>query len=429
MTRISRQLTSFAGLLAIGGIVVMAPTAARGDASVVSRIGLPSPLVLTATAPTCTNNTSPVATVVHVKSAATPPLGTGDLELAVAPNSTGTLSNPLPGLTQNQLTTFSLETYQPASAPASNTAEIVVGQGSGGNTYVLSDTLPATTAWSTANLMTDTLDWYLVDVDGEHGPPSDSGTYAQFMTAHPVGPDGVGDLVGVDVVSENCGGNNTEDLDIDDLQLGTTADSAGVTTYDFEAPLPATLTAKESTKDIVDGSSFTPSVSLTTKGQPLADETVSLYDKKSGSSYHKVLTATTSKKGIATGAKQHPTASTTYEWRWPGDDTSYAPITTKPAVEKVASEITLSLATTRVKKGEQVEGEGDVAPTHTGAKVTLRRISGHKETTIGTGKASHNGSYDIHGVVPKGNWQIVATTAATATNAAGTSAPRHLSVK
>lgn len=201
---------------------------------------------------------------------------------------------------------------------------------------------------------------------------------------------------------------------------------------------------------LLDTTALTPPTAATTKAGAAVTETTKLSDKTT-TSYKEpgatvVLTAngsttgvsaTTNSQGVAT-VTVHPTANTTYTWRFAGDEFDH-PATSTTAVVTVEQVVKASLSAKRVKHGKTVQIYGTVSPNEKGktvvvqtlvrgkwkslrhpAVIKVQKLPGRRQKVLGfvyTDRPAKKGKQTLRVIRAK-----------TATNAAGVSATLALKV-
>jgi hypothetical protein len=399
---------------------LLVPTAANATVTVttvVSRVGLPSPLVFGTDATTCA--TSSVATTSHIKGPATPPAGTGSLQVSLNASSAAGLTEAPVSKKLVDLTQFSFFSYLPAASTQTNQVTILSQPvNPAGDYYQLTLPLPSNVAaWMPTDAITSTLSWALIDpttgvVD------SGTSTYSAFAAVHSV------DLQTIGISAENCGATATK-LDLDDLTIGF--DDAA-TTYDFEPLIHTSIAAKVAHHAVVAGHAVTPTATLKTAKTGFASQPVSLYQEPAGAkAYSKVATVTTDAKGVATPPVQHPTVTTSYKWRFVGDAT-YASTSSAAIKVKVARKLTLHLEKATVSAGTPLDASGTLSPQHAGTTVKLWRKDGKKKVKLAVGSVHGDGTYSIATNLPAGSYLVFTTVKKDKTNTAGRSPKRRFTV-
>jgi hypothetical protein len=409
-------LVSAAALTAVGlpGIPAAgAPT----PTVVVSRTGIPEPLVFTTDSTSCA--TSSQATATHVDGPGKPPLGTGSLRVTLDRKSAADLHEAPTGMMLADLTNFSLSSYLPKKSSATAQAVVVsTAVNADGDYYRITLALPTQhSAWSTTDVFaSSSLAWQFID------PTSgvlDSGTssYADFASAHPAGLS----TVGIDF--SNCG-TGKQKIAVDDLTLGF---DGTATSYDFEALIVPTLTNHASDTSIKAGHVLTLSTHLTTGKNPLGDQHVALLSRPAGASaYSQLLTVKTNAKGHAS-ATQQPAVTTRYRWHFTGNAT-YASASSPTRAIDVATKVTMHLAHAKVSAGTPIDASGTVTPTVKGAKVVLWRKTTKGKAKIGHGKEYGDGTYSIAENLSVGHYTVWTTVKADKTNTRGHSHHKDFTV-
>jgi hypothetical protein len=404
----------------------MAPGAAHAagtSTTVVSRVGVPSPLAFS-TAGTASCATASAATVKHVKGPKKPPLGKGSLRLSLHPNSTAAVSEAPSGENLTDLTQMSLSSYKTAASAAVDQVLIISAPTSPSDDYYqVTLALPTTEkTWAATDVLGNgtLVTAKLIDPSDGSVVTTDNTSYQAFASGHPA----LG-LQSVGIDSTNCT-NSTHVLDIDALTIGF-SDTA--TTYDFEAAVGTKLVGRISAASIVAGKTVTPRATLSAGGHPFAGQPVTLYQKPiRAKHFNKVKTVTTNAKGVAKASRK-PRISTAYQWRFGGSATYQAAVSATHKVA-VARRLTLRLEQAKVRSGVPLDGSGTLSPKHPGAIVKLweRKRHGKVRALIAKGAVHHDGSYSIARNLPVGSYKIFATVAATKTNTSGKSPTRSFVV-
>jgi hypothetical protein len=406
-------------------VVLLAPAVAHAVAPtitiVVSRNGIPSPLFITALSSACTSPTA-TSSFAHVKGPATPPEGSGSLEfklsakteqeLYVAPTGEG-----LPDLTQ-----LSLWTYKPAASPVTLTFKLLTVPETTGdhNHYLLTLGLPSTPGqWASTNVVTGQVAWEYIDGGDSDVVGSGVSDYTDFSAAHPTT-----EIDSLGVFAENCA-NSAENVNLDDLTIGY---GNLATDYDFEAIAASNLHAALSASTVIAGRSVTPSASLDSGGVGLSEEPVTLSKRAAGSSaFTPVGDYITNASGVVKAPKQHPTVTTVYRWTFNGG-ADFAGAASKPLTARVASKVSLALAKPTVAQGKPIVATGAITPIHPGLTLTLWRGNAKHHTKLARAVERPNGSYSIVKLLRRGHYALFVTTAKDATNTAGKSVSRIVTV-
>jgi hypothetical protein len=411
----------------IGSLVVtgtlLAPSAAHAvtPTTVVSRVGLPSPLTFsTASSGTCA--TSSAASLSHIKGPKKPPLGKGSLHLNVHAHSAAAVSESPTSKKLPDLTQMSLSSYLPQASSATDQVMIISLPTNASNDYYqVTLALPATAkTWAASDVFgaSTLISWQFID-PSTGVLDSGSSSYGDFSSVHST----VG-LKSVGISSINCGGSK-QTLDIDALTIGFN-DIA--TTYNFEAAVATRLIHATSAKTIVAGNAVKPRVKLTAGGHPFAGQPVALFQKPAGAKHFaKATTVKTNAKGVAT-VRRKPKVTTSYQWRFAGSST-FHPASSKIRIVQVSRGLTLRLEKAAVRSGVPLDASGTLTPKHAGTIVRLWERHGKKtRVLIAKGTVHHDGTYSIARNLPVGHYRIFTSVPATKTNAAGKSATRSFVV-
>jgi hypothetical protein len=412
-----------------GSIVVaaalLAPAVAHAVAPtitiVVSRNGIPSPLLITALSSACTSPTA-TSSFAHVKGPATPPEGSGSLEFELSAKTEQELYAAPTGEGLQDLTQLSLWTYKPAASPVTLTVKLLTVPETTGddNHYLLTLGLPSTPAqWAKTDVVTGQVAWQYID--GVNGDVESSGVsdFSDFRAAHPTT-----EIDRIGVFAENCA-NSAENINLDDLTIGY---GNVATDYDFEAIAASNLHAVLSASTITAGRSVTPSATLNSDGAGLSEEPVTLSKRVAGSSaFTPVGDYITNASGVVKAPKQHPTVTTAYRWTFNGG-ADFAAASSKPLTARVAGKVSLVLAKPTVAQGKPIVATGTITPIHAGLKLTLWRGNAKHRIKLAHAVERANGSYSIVKVLPRGHYALFVTAAKDATNTAGKSVSRTVTV-
>lgn len=283
-------------------------------------------------------------------------------------------------------------------------------------TVVVRTTLPASTTWRTANLRAGTRVWTVVPRTSTKPADLRSGSIAELVAAYPRTTVGLLDLA---LTSTTVTGAAW----IDRVQYGGTGD---VTTLAFDVdPVPV---VRASAADVViapGGSTPLTGRVLHLDGTPFAGLTMTLYKQQwSNPTRYAVLSVTTNAEGRF-GAVVSPTVKTTYWWQV--DDGTGRSFVSPTRVVFVKPVLTLRVADATVTRPTPLVLAGTASTVLAGRTVTIRRID--TMAALATTTVAGDGTFRVSAAVPRGQYDVVATSPAANGRLAGRSAAVHVWIR
>ncbi|MGN6721138.1 MAG: hypothetical protein ACTHJM_00835 [Marmoricola sp.] len=387
-----RRLISVAALAAISiGLLVPAADAATPT---ISYKGLPAGL--TNASVSCVADASATLSATHVSGPATPPAGSGSLRIVEANDVSGGIqadfSSTEPSL--SAVTAFDAYLYARSSdgVPASLLVEAY--DPSTNRDYEFSLDLTAPDKWVHLNAATATMSW--VARNGTTGVTVATGknSLATFMQA----PEHANVKLEALVVAGSCDPGAFY-VDALNYAVGPTAD-----TLDFEAPLPSTLANFSRPTSVRMGTVVTLGARLTHSSAPAAGETVSLYAHSVGRSFQLIKTLTTDSTG-AVSFKVAPNSTTTYQWRYSGANTNYAPVNASAFTIASRQLVAVTSKPTAAAYGTNAVVKGRITPHKGGVTVRLVRLVNGNRMVVASAKTTYGGYFTIKAPMKlRGTW-------------------------
>lgn len=375
-----RRLFTVAAATAISlGLVV--PTANAATTQIVSYKGLPSDWH--ALSIPCSSGSPAPYLPAHVTGPTGTPSGQGSLRLAGSTTSSpivflGPTDSPL----LSTLTAFDGYVYLPSTGGAIPEFDIEASDGSvdyslhvsaSGTGWVHLDTTGTTVlSYDSFNNQTNT------------GGPSGSSTLSNFVAAHPNAT-----FNGFVLLPTGCG-PTTYYLDDVHYAVGSTDN-----TIDFEAPLPAALATSSHPSSVLTGTTVALGARLTSAGSALSGQTVSLYSHGVGTTTYRLVKSLTTDANGAVSARMAVNSTTTYQWRYTGANTNYAPVNASAFTITSRQRVAVtSKPTSTTYRGIAVL-KGRVTPYRAGVTVRLIRLVSGKRIVVTSARTTTGGYFTI----------------------------------
>jgi hypothetical protein len=351
----------------------------------------------------------------HETGPGTPVHGAGSVRLGVQAGSLADFSpsNSLQ-LDPANLYAFSFDTYVPAGSNLTALGMIGMTADDPTDIDMLLASGPPTATWSTTNMLTASLTWETWHQNGTQSSLG-SGTFAQYVSAHPDHQ-----VILANFRLKNCTQSVLNEIYLDSL---TIAYDGGGNSWDFEPALPTGLDVSLSRTKAVAGQVVRPRATLTSGGDPVQGATVDLWAKPAGGGgFTKIASSVTDDTG-AVQSTQHPTRTTTYEWRFAGNDQG-EPKSSAGRTVHVARKLTLRVADASLRATQKLHATGAESPRSVGSTVTVWRHDKHGTHKVGTATVGGKGTWSLSKDLPKGTWSIYATAPKDSAHIASRSAAR-----
>ena len=386
-------------------LALLVVTPAEAATTVVSHVGVPSPLY--AGNYNLCDNTSVFGTTAHVPGPATPPLGAGSLRLSVPADQYVEFGRQWSG-GPDSATAVSMSVF----VPSSGTSHVFLGAwaSTGGVVHEIGLTLPHNNRWTAYNLRDGR---QLATRDLNSGVPSNSGsmTWSQWVDAYAGSAEQTYLFISVDT----CDLSNAASAYVDKVHLVRTSDSTDKV-FDMEP----SLSNAASRSRTVSGEAVTLRSTLYGPDGPRSSQLVTLWSRPAGaSSFSQVTEALTNDNGVAS-ITQHPKVTTAYEWRFVGDETTPASASARRTIG-VATALTLKVADTTLTAAQKLKAGGATTPVAKGATVKLWKQRAGADRLLAKTTTSSDGTWAIRIDLAKGRYDVYATVAATSKNVAGKS--------
>ena len=280
------------------------------------------------------------------------------------------------------LTAFDAYVYVPATGAATPEFDIDATDGS---VYYSLHVAATGTGW----VHVDTTGTTVLAYDSFNGQtntegPSGSSTLADFATAH---PNATFDTF---VVAPTACGPGVYNLDDVHYAVGSTDN-----TVDFEAPLPTTLANSSHPRSVLTGTVFTLGAHLTSADSVLSDQTVSLYAHGVGTTTYRLVKSLTTDANGAVSMQVAPTSTTTYQWRYTGAGTNYAPVNATAFTVTSRQRVAVTSKPTSTSYRGTAVIKGRVTPHKAGVTVRLIRLVSGKRIVVASARTTTGGYFTI----------------------------------
>lgn len=372
----------------------------------------------------CSTGAQAAYTPTHVVGPATPPVGLGSLKVTSVSGSArdlafGFANTDIPLTTVNA---FSGDLYVPSVGGLTPQVSIAAADATPTSAptklYFLryAPTAPAD-SWVSFDATAATLTWQSFDLATGTYSNVGSGTLAAFNAQYPnleFGWFNVGPFISDP--SQCVPGVYY----LDDVRYA----AGGVdNTVDFEAPTPTAFTNGSHPSSVLTGTAVTLSATLKTNGVALANQSVGLYLKGTGSKSYKLAKTLVTNSSGAVSYKVAPSSTTSYQWRFASSSANqYAPANASSFTITTRQKVTISSKPTSVSYRGTATIKGRVTPHKSGVTVRLVRIVSGKRIVVASARTTTGGYFTIKApMTVRGTYPYVVTAVAYTGEAQGQS--------
>lgn len=362
----------------------------------------------------CSTGTVGSDSIAHVTGPSAPPSGTGSLKVSVPVGSLAGIGEDFstaPAL--STLTGLSAQVYYSSATASTPGMRVIASDANYAYEFGLSPDTSLANSW--VNLDgSGSLGWTSINLHTGDAGPSGQNTIADFATAHPGTV-----LRSVSITAGDCDPSAAA-FYVDDLSLTVGSDS---TTTDFEAPTPTAFTNGSHPSSVLTGTAVTLSATLKTNGVALANQSVGLYLKGTGSKSYKLATTLVTNSNGAVSYKVAPSSTTSYQWRFASSSANqYAPANASSFTITTRQKVAISSKPTSVSYRGTATIKGRVMPYKSGVTVRLVRIVSGKRIVVASARTTTGGYFTIKApMTVRGTYAYVVTAVAYTGEAQGQS--------